>query len=169
MPPSALGNGMLQGGSLVLLLPLYNLHALKHINNVVNTAALHAQFQRSLVQGNDGGAALAIFPQKALTQETQGLVLAAVCQLRSIHPAACMHTDVLTHNASTSRTQPVHEKIGKRGGSKLPGCTATMAGDPEVCTHAQAPGLHRLLWWTRARASAVLSVCNGLREVRVGT
>ena len=112
MPPSALGNGMLQGGSLVLLLPLYNLHALKHINNVVNTAALHAQFQRSLVQGNDGGAALAIFPQKALTQETQGLVLAAVCQLRSIHPAACMHTDVLTHNASTSRTQPVHQKIG---------------------------------------------------------
>ena len=82
--------------SLILLLPLNNLHALQDIHDVIYAPALNTQLQRSLVQGNDGGAALTILPQKALTQEAQRLVLPAVRQLGSIHPAACMCATVLS-------------------------------------------------------------------------
>lgn len=65
--PTAGRCGEAAEASLILLLPLNNLHALKHVHYVIDAAALHAQLERGLVKGNDSGAALAVLPQKALT------------------------------------------------------------------------------------------------------
>ena len=123
--------------SLILLLPFNYLHALKDVHNVIDPAAFHAQLERSLVQGDDGGAALAILPQKALTQEPQGFVLTAVCQICSVHPAACVHAAVLKDHASTSRAALVSQNAGVAGQintSQAWGCTSGTPINLQMCT-----------------------------------